>query len=363
MDTTARTTLGFRILDASRAADRHEWLDLWHAWPARDVNAHPGYVGLFARTADRVLCASARLPEGGILYPFLLRPLAAEPWAAPEAEEWDMTGPYGYGGPFAWGADEGDAEAFWTAFDRWAAEQPVVSSFDRLSPFPEMLLPRFPGEILPRGTNVVRRLDLSEDELRAAYENKVRRNVRRAGEAGLTVEVDPEGRRRAEFEAVYASTMERRNAADAYRFPPTFFDRLFHDLAGQTLLVHAVKDGRVVSSDLCLLSAQVVYAFLGGTEPEGLRCGANDLVKHATFRWCLQRGMSAYVLGGSHREGDGLLRYKLSFAPDGERPFRVAVRTFDERRLDRLVGRRRAWFASRGTEAPHETGFFPPYRG
>lgn len=363
MDTAARTSLEFRILDASRTAERHQWLDLWHGWPARDVNAHPGYVSLFARPSDRVLCASARLPEGGILYPFILRPLAAEPWAAPHAEEWDMTGPYGYGGPFAWGVDELDADAFWSSLDRWAADHRVVCSFDRLSPFPELLLPRFPGEILPRGTNVVRRLDLSEDELRASYENKVRRNVRRATEAGLRVEIDPGGARRAEFQAVYASTMDRRNASDAYRFPPAFFDRLFHDLEGQTLLVHAVKDGRVVSSDLCLLSAQVVYAFLGGTEPEGLRCGANDLVKHATFRWCLQRGMSAYVLGGSHREGDGLLRYKLSFAPHGERPFQVAVRTFDGGRLEGLVARRRAWSAARGLEAAHESGYFPPYRG
>jgi len=363
VDTAARTSLSFRVLDAARPADRHAWLDLWHAWPARDVNAHPGYVALFARPADRVLCASARLAEGGILYPFVLRPLAAEPWASPDAPEWDMTGPYGYAGPFAWGADELDAEAFWTAFDRWASDTHVVCSFDRLSPFAEQRLPRFPGDIHPRGTIIVRRLDLTEEELRASYENKVRRNVRRATEAGLRVEVDPEASRRAEFQAVYASTMDRRNASDAYRFPAAFFDRLFHDLAAQVLLVHAVKDGRVVSSDLCLLSARVVYAFLGGTEPDGLRCGANDLVKHETFRWCLQRGMSAYVLGGSHREGDGLRRYKLSFAPDGERPFHVGVRTFDDDRLERLAARRRAWSASRGTEPPSGSHFFPPYRG
>lgn len=357
----ARTSLALRILDAGRPAERDAWLDLWRTWPARDVNAHPAYVALFARSVDRVLCAAARTPRGAILYPFLLRPLAAEPWAGLDAAEWDLSGPLGYTGPFAWGADASDAEAFWDAFDRWAADMRVVTSFDRLSLFPDRLLPLFPGEILARGANVVRRLDLPEEELRASYENKVRRNVRRAAEAGLRVEIDPEGRRLEEFQAVYASTMERRQASAAYRFPPSFFERLFRDLSGCTLLVHAVKDGRVLSSDLCLLSGDTVYAFLGGTEPEGLQCGANDLVKHVTFRWCRERGHVAYVLGGSHRPGDGLLRYKQSFAPGGDVPFLIAVRTFDPDRVERLSARRRT-FRVEGAPPAHDPGYFPPYR-
>jgi hypothetical protein len=69
--------LQFRILDAGVAEGRQAWLDLWQAWPEREVMAHPDYVGLFAGPEDLILAATARTARGGILYPFIARPLGA----------------------------------------------------------------------------------------------------------------------------------------------------------------------------------------------------------------------------------------------------------------------------------------------
>ncbi|MCK4783071.1 MAG: hypothetical protein KAV87_04920 [Desulfobacteraceae bacterium] len=42
-----------RVLDASIPDQREKWLRAWHAWPSREVMAHPDYVRLFARECDR----------------------------------------------------------------------------------------------------------------------------------------------------------------------------------------------------------------------------------------------------------------------------------------------------------------------
>jgi hypothetical protein len=101
----------FRVLDAGTPEGLAAWTDLWSAWPGREVMAHPEYARLFARPCDRVVCAAGRDDAGSILFPLVLRPLAAEPWAVRDERRWDATTPYGYGGPFAWGgAGRDDAE-------------------------------------------------------------------------------------------------------------------------------------------------------------------------------------------------------------------------------------------------------------
>src|ERR1041384_1416253 len=96
----AGTTVEF--LDAAQAQDRKKWLDLWTGWQRREIMAHPDYVRLFARPEDRVIAAAFQGASGGILYPVILRPIAAQPWAPSDARGCDLTTAYGYGGPFAW---------------------------------------------------------------------------------------------------------------------------------------------------------------------------------------------------------------------------------------------------------------------
>lgn len=353
--------MGLRVLDAAAAADRADWLRRWNAWPGREVSAHPTYAELFARPVDRVLCAAAEIADGGVLYPFVLRPLSAEPWT--ERECWDLTTPYGYGGPFAWGSAVGQAEVFWRQLVEWLAATRVVTSFARLSLFPEQLLP-FPGEVLERMPNVVRSLDLSEDEMWRDYAHKVRKNVNRARKRGLSVEIDRTGERLDDFLRIYISTMERRDAADAYRFSPAFFERIVSDLAGSFAFFHARDEaGRVVSTELVLVSAEHIYSFLGGTLEGAFADRPNDLLKHEIVSWGRAEGKRAFVLGGGYGGEDGIYRYKLGFAPSGQVPFQVGRWVHDPELTRALELDRQRWESSHGRDWKPDERYFPPYRG
>lgn len=350
-----------RFWDAANAADRKSWLEFWESWPGREVTAHPSYVRLFARPGDRVVCAAAQTQVGGILYPVILRPLGREPWAGSEARKCDLTTAYGYGGPFAWNVPDRLAPGFWSQFDAWARTHGAVTSFARLSLFPEQMI-SFDGDLADRGPNVVRTLTHSDEELWSDYDGKVRKNVKRARREGLSVRFDAAGERLDAFLEVYEATMNRREALSQYFFPRSFFETIVTELAGQFAFVHAVAGEKVVASELVLVSTQNAYFYLGGTLAEAFPLRPNDLLQHEVFRYCRDRGVKRCVLGGGYRPDDGILRFKRSFAPGGDRPFRVGVKTYDREASARLVESRRAWERTQGREWNPSGDFFPRYR-
>jgi hypothetical protein len=355
------TPVEFSILDASVPTERAAWVQLWESWPDREVMAHPEFARLFAREGQQVLAAAARGPQGGALYPLIRRPLGREPWCPAGVSGCDLTTPYGYGGPFAWGLNAEETRSYWSQFDRWAREQDVVTAFARLSVFPEDLLP-FDGEVAVNGPNIVRSLELSDEELWSDYLPKVRQNVRRALSRGCELEVDPDGARMEEFHHIYTSTMTRRNASAYYFFPREFFATIVQTLKGHCAFFHVVHQGKVVSSELVLLSRRHAYFFLGGTLAESFELRPNELLQHETFRWCRAAGKRALVLGGGYRGSEGLLKYKKSFAPRGEVPFKVGTKTYAAALAERLVQERRAWEASRGVAWAPQPDYFPAYR-
>jgi hypothetical protein len=347
-----------RVLDASVLEERAAWLSLWGRWPAREVFAHPDYVRLFARAGDRVVCAAGEDAGGGVLFPLLLRPLAAEPWAARGEARWDAITPYGYGGPFAWTAPGGtrDDEGFWRAHAAWCAAAGIVTTFARLPLF-DGQLPALPVSPESRGPNVVRPLGPDVEAIWREYDRQVRANVKAAERAGVTIEVDLTGARLDGFLHVYEHTMRRRGAAGFYFFPRPFFEALVRDLAGQFAFFHALHDGAVVSSELVLVSSQHAYMLLSGTLAEAYPLRPNDLLRHRTVEWAAARGLSAYVLGGGYEPNDGVYRHKRNFAPKSQLPFRVACLVHDPAAVADLEARR----VAAGGWAPKE-GWFPTYR-
>jgi CelD/BcsL family acetyltransferase involved in cellulose biosynthesis len=347
-----------RILDASVPAERAEWLRLWERWPGREVFAHPDYVRLFARPTDRAVCAAGEDVGGAILFPLVLRPIAAEPWATPGERRWDAVSPYGYGGPFAFGDGPRDDDRFWRAHAGWCGEAGVVSTFARLSLF-DAQLPRLPGPVEARGPNVVRALGPDLSAIWREYERSVRANVKAAERNGVTVEVDREGARLDAFVEVYEHTMRRRGASGFYFFPRAFFDALVTSLAGQFVFFHALHAGEVISSELVLLSREHAYMLLSATRAEAYPLRPNDLLRHRTVAWTAEQGLRAYVLGGGYEPGDGVYRHKRNFAPEGQLPFRVACLVHDEGAARELAARRAAAEAGWAPRA----GWFPSYRG
>jgi hypothetical protein len=347
------------LLDAAVPEQEAKWRAVWEAWPHRDVVAHPRYVQLFARQWDRTVCACQIGPDGAVLFPLIVRPLRVEPWAG-EDDVCDLVSPYGYGGPFGWGAYS--AEAFWSGFDRWAQSVQAVSLFVRLSLFTDHLIP-FRGETVVKGPAVVVPLDLPAERLLDSYDKAARKNVRQAEREGVTIEVDLPGRRLDDFLRIYYSTMDRLGARPMYYFPKTFFESLLTHLAGQTVFFHALRGDRVLSTELLLVSEDYLYSFLNGTIEEGMPVRANPLLRHAVNLWAKAQGKRYVVLGGGYEAADdSLFRYKQRYAPNQPWSFCVGTRILDGFLYQQLVDRRATWEQEQGRTWSPAADFFPSYR-
>lgn len=351
------------ILDAAVPVDRARWLELWSDWPGREVHAHPTYVELFARDGvDRSMALAWSQGGASALLAVILRPISEEEWVNEDLSFWDLITPYGYGGPYTWGASEIDGSEFLKSVEAWARDERVVTGFLRLSLFQEQLL-ALPGARVERMTNVVRSLDLDDEALWSDYAHKVRKNVKRARKHELTVEFDESGAGLDDFLEIYLGTMERRDAGASFYFERGFFERLIDEISGGFVFVHVrAPDGLVISTELVLLSAHTGYSFLGGTRSEAFAMRPNDLLKHETIRWLRDAGKRSFVLGGGYGADDGIYRYKKAFAPHGDHTFSTQSLVLNRHAFDTLMSARSDWELAQGRTWSPAEGFFPPYR-
>lgn len=355
----------FQVLCARDPRERSAWIRRWESWFGREVFAHPQYVELFADPGALPLCASWQGEEGKVLYPFILRDLTVEPYWNPSlGPATDIVTPYGYGGAHFWDAKDRQSleERFWSRFGAWAREHSVVSEFARFSLFSDTIL-HHPGIQRDERSNVVRDLEPSQESLWMDFKHKVRKNVKRAQRSALGVDIDFTGAKLGDFLRIYQHTMDRRQSRKEYSFSSGFFERIHEGLAGQFAYFHAVHGGRIVSSELVLVSANSVYSFLGGTDEAAFSLRPNDLLKFEIMLWARNQGKRWFVLGGGYEREDGIFRYKAAFAPQGIVPFRVGNRIFRNDVYHALVTSSKELARRNGTQRENGTDYFPAYRG
>ena len=278
--------------------------------------------------------AAALLDKGR---PFLLEHDGARFAGIERDEPRDVVTPYGYGGP--------TADGFWDAYEEWARERGVVTTFVRFHPLygNQRGAPIHVDELAP---TVAWRLDPDRDLL-AGLHFKHRNKVTKAENAGATVtQHDGLG----EFVPLYEDTMRRVNAADFYFFEPAYWERL-----GELPLVRfdAGIDGEVVASALCLATPPWLHYHLSGTTDAGRTTGSSTLVLLEAARWAQANGYERFHLGGGlGGKEDSLHHFKARFDPEGLVPAAVGKAIHDEDAYRRLSG---------GSEVVFE-GFFPAYR-
>jgi hypothetical protein len=353
---------------ARDAEQSRRWASVQASMATRPVFAHPSLVAQLAGPEEQPMAAYAQVGSAMVLYPFLLRPLAAGPATgalprqAGAPRPCDITSPYGYGGAYTDGRlDPADAREFWRQFDQFCADRGVVSEFTRLSLFADERLAH-PGDTTSPLTNVVVDLTVSEDELWRRFEHKVRKNVAKARRSGVTVELDPAGGHLDAFLAIYEATMDRRDAAAGYYFPRSFFEEMLHSMRDQFMFFHSWHDGRIVSTELVLASTDTLYSFLGGTDEAAFPVRPNDLLKFEVCRWGMATGRRRFVLGGGRSRDDGIFRYKRSFAPNGLIPFEVSRRVHDAEAYARHTAAHHAQGRRRDPQWQPDPEFFPAYR-
>ncbi len=341
-----------QVLDATDAA----WTDALAAIP-HDVYHRADYVaGEARRTGTLAEAFVASDGERRLFVPYLVRGCAE--LAAEAAGLHDVTSPQGYAGPVLSPSahDPSFVAAALEALRAAMRERGRVCGFFRMHPIlgadDATLYPA--GLLADHGTSVAIDLRGDEDDLIGQIKEKQREAIRRTLRLGYAASFEPFADVVAPFHALYAETMARVQASDAYRFPSTYFASLAHRPD-----VHAcvVRHGEAIAAG-CLFfeCGGIVQAHLGGTFDAHLPASPFVLALHEASRWARRRGDRWLHLGGGvGGANDGVLRFKASL---GRGRFRLcSLRVIADRdAYDRLV-------ALRGVAAGESaTAFFPAYR-
>jgi Acetyltransferase (GNAT) domain len=321
-----------------------EWDRLLDRIGCGDVYLRRGYVESSC-VLDRGRPALLHLGSGGgdVVFACSIR-------AVPDSEALcDVTTPYGYGGPVAVGAAP-PAEAFWDSYERWSAENRLITTFLRFHPLLENH--RYAGpsvELEPLADTISWSLG-GQDDLFEGMHRHHRRVVRKA-ESTVAVEVREQPDRLHAFAALYEATMRRQDAASFYFFAPAYWEELADGARDHLVRFDAVHEGEVVASILCFASRPWLHYHLGATLGPARSLGASHLLMLTAARWGREHGYEQFHLGGGvgGRE-DSLWEYKHRFSPGGRREARIGKMVHDEEAYTALGG------------SGGRSGFFPAYR-
>jgi serine/alanine adding enzyme len=246
----------------------------------------------------------------------------------------DVITPYGYGGP--------TGPAFWSAYDEWAREQGVITTFIRFHPLYANHRGA-PGQVDELAPTIGWRLD---GDLMAGMHGKHRNALRKAQGGAEVVAADGLGG----FVPLYEETMRRAGAAEFYFFPPAYWEAL--ERTDMLARFDAVAGGELVASALCLASPPWLHYHLGATAEAGRKLGATTLVLYEAAVWARERGYERFHLGGGvGGRRDSLHEFKRRFDPGGECVAAIGKLVHDP-----------AAYRALGADPDELSGFFPAYR-
>lgn len=306
------------------------WQELFAALPPerQDVFYAPGFAALCQETihADHeVLCATWSGDGGVLLYPFVRRDLARLTGVETLAGKFDMISLYGRGGAAADPALTAEALAsFQRQLRAWAADNRVICLFDRYHPVWANEAAADPEtRIMDVGGFVA--IDLADgiEAVEKRYKYSIRKDLAKAERGGVSTVIETDATHLDGFLDVYTHTMDRRHARDFYYFDREFFEGLDRHLPGQFFFIHALIEGKIVSTELVLKHGLFAHSFLGGTLREAQPHCPNHRLKRDLIRWLAIEGCRYFLLGGGSSENDGIFNYKRAFAPEGVLPSRI----------------------------------------
>lgn len=295
---------------------------------------------------------------GSVRHLFIKREI---PIRLPDGEMYyDLTTPYGYGGPVmrpAEGADKEElAQAFIMDFEQYCMRENIVSEFIRFHPVLKNAADfgDFYDTAFMRNT-IQTRLQATKDPLMSEYSPSVRRYIRKALKQGVEYRVYVNPDSLDEFRELYLQTMERNQADEYYYFDEEYFTQCLSLLRPQLVIVEVSWKQTVIAMSLNFASDGVLHVHLTGSLEEYHDLYAPNILQYALLRWGMENDIKLIHHGGGRTNDpdDKLYLYKKKYGRAQELEFHVGRKIWNREIYDQLC-----------REAEAETGspFFPAYR-
>lgn len=250
---------------------------------------------------------------------------------------YDITTPYGYGGPIIVEYDINKKDElitqYFKAFSQYCEENCIVSEFVRFHPmrnnaydFKSLYDVSCIRKTL--GTN----LKEYDNPFQSEFSKSCRKNIRKALKEGVTFEVIEKPTDIGEFKRIYYSTMDRNNATDYYYFDEEYFNNILSLFRENIIIVKAIYNNKTIAQGLYFIYGKTIHIHLSGTLSEYLYLSPAYILRYAVTLWGKENGYEMIHHGGgrSNSENDGLYKFKKRFAKNTEFDFYIGKKIWNE---------------------------------
>lgn len=295
---------------------------------------------------------------GSIKHMFIKREI---PYLINGETYFDLTTPYGYGGPLIIEYQNGRKEelinTFKQKFEKYCIENNIVSEFVRFHPiiqnakdFKEIYKVEHIRNTV--GTN----LEEYDDPFQSEFSRSCRKNVRKALRNGISYKVSEKPTDVSEFKKFYYSTMDRNKADDYYYFDDSYFENCVKLFKDNLLLVEAIYEEQTVAMGLYFIYNGIIHIHLSGTLSEFLYLSPAYILRYAVTEWGKENGYNLIHHGGgrTNKQDDGLYLFKKQFGKNTEFKFHIGKKIWNKDIYRELCLK----FGIDDSES-----FFPAYRG
>lgn len=348
------------VLDSSRGA---EWNDYVDRMPMKDIYYSCEYCRLFdVEGEQQAELFVYQQDDLLIVYPYLLRSIGHLP-AISElglmGDMYDISTPYGYGGPITNAPHGAEREElfrqFGITFAEYCRDRRILTEFVRFHPGLGNAADYKDVEAqLCRNTAFIDLRVGTEAGLIQHYCRNHKANIRKFQSSPFVVRRTRPEERIDTFIQLYYGTLDDLQAHSFYYFPRTFIEETCRLLEGR-LELFEVMDGEVtVGACLVMHERPWMHYHLSGWNRDYQYWAPTKLLIHAAALWGMDNGFERFHLGGGYTGNDKLFTFKHGFATNQEPlDYHLGKRVF----LPKLYERIRSSYANQV-----EDDYFPLYR-
>lgn len=251
-------------------------------------------------------------------------------------EIYDITTPYGYGGPrIVWADDDNKdklIEEYERRFGEFCKKENIIAEFIRFHPIIKNSddfknIYYIEKNRITLGTNLSR----FDDPVSNEFSKSCRKKIRRALKAGIKFEVDEKLASLDDFIKVYYSTMDRNNASEFYYFDKQYFKKCIEYFPNNIIIVKAILDEVTIAAGFYFIVNDIIHIHLSGTLDKYLYLSPAYILRYAVTLWGKEKGYKLIHHGGgrTNSEDDGLYKFKKNFSKHTEFDFYIGKKIWN----------------------------------
>ncbi|MDF2667707.1 MAG: hypothetical protein K0R67_13 [Paenibacillus sp.] len=351
----------FEVLDSSNKRDWDHYLSLM---TDKDIYFTSEYCRLYEIEGEQKAELFVYKRDGRlILYPYLLRSihnLEVMRELGIGGDWYDISTPYGYGGPITDAPSGPEREALFRSFNEvftaYCRERCIITEFVRFHSLLDNVFDYSAVESqLSRNTAFIDLTVGSESELIQRYCRNHKTNIRKWSSSPLTIRHSSQFADRMDaFTQLYYGTLQDLQADSFYYFPRSFLEDTRRLLEGRLELFEVMHGETAIAACLIMHEFPRMHYHLSGWNRDYLHWAPTKMLIHAAALWGMEAGFEKFHLGGGYSGNDSLYQFKKGFGTNNELDYYLGKRVFFPELYEQI--------RTQGPLAVQDSAYFPIYR-